>query len=250
MRGYQNKSGKYRGSSRKIAAARAALGRANQVLANRSSMSSRSYGPLANRGWYGEYSLRGRAELKYVDVRNVNVALTTAWSVVPINLLLQGSDNTQRIGRKVIMKSILFNGNVFNLATTSLNAFNGGYCRFAIIYDTQPNSVATPPLGTDIFQNDDPNSPMNLNYRDRFQVVLDVRKQVSAFAMDTTPKLIAGSPSNSFWKKYKKMNKETIYSGTGATIGSVATGALYLCVISDAAVTAFDYHTRVRFTDM
>lgn len=175
--------------------------------------------------------------------------MTTTWQLALVNGIAQGADFNQRIGRKSTMKSVIFNGNVFNLSTASLNAFNGAYTRLVIIYDTQPNSGSLP-AGTDIFATNDPNSPMNLNNRDRFQVLMDVRKQVSAFLMSATPALATGNPANAYFKKYKKCNKETIFSGTTGTIGAISTGAIYLCFVADAAVAAFDYYIRIRFTDM
>ena len=78
---------------------------------------------------------------------------------------------------------------------------------------------------------------------------MDVRKQVSAFSISATGVLATGSPYNSFYKKYRKMNKEIIFSNTGAPLINISTGAMYLYVIADAAVAAFDYYTRIRFTD-
>lgn len=174
--------------------------------------------------------------------------MTTSWQLALVNGIAQGTDFNQRIGRQSTMKSIIFNGNVFNLSTASLNAFNGGYTRLVIIYDSQPNAAL--PSGTDIFATNDPNSPMNLNNRDRFQVLMDVRKQVSAFLMSATPALTAGTPGNAYFKKYRKCNKETVFSGTLGTIANISTGAIYLAYITDAAVAAFDYYIRIRFTDM
>ena len=235
-------------SRAKAGRARAAVAKAANLLRVRGSASTGSYGPPANRGFYGAYSLRGRSELKFIDTTNQNIAMTTSWQLALVNGIAQGADFNQRIGRKSTMKSVIFNGNVFNLSTASLNAFNGAYTRLVIIYDTQPNSGSLP-AGTDIFATNDPNSPMNLNNRDRFQVLMDVRKQVSAFLMSATPALATGNPANAYFKKYKKCNKETIFSGTAGTIGSISTGAIYLCFVADAAV-AFDYYIRVRFTDM
>ena len=236
-------------SKYKAARARSAVAKAAQLLRARSSSSTSSYGPPANRGFYGAYSLRGRAELKFVDVTANNVAVTTTWQGVLINGIAQGADFNQRIGRKSQMKSILFNGNFFPTASTA-NAYQGIYMRTVIVYDTQPNS-GTFPTGTDIFASNDPNSPLNLNNRDRFQVLIDVRKQLGSFQTDATPKLVAGSPSNAYWNKYKKCNKETVFSGTAATIGSISTGSLYLFFIGDFnGVSMIDYYTRVRFTDM
>lgn len=236
-------------SKYKAARARSAVAKAAQLLRARSSSSTSSYGPPASRGFYGTYSLRGRAELKFVDVTSNNVAVTTTWQGVLINGIAQGADFNQRIGRKSQMKSILFNGNFFPTTSTA-NAYQGIYMRTVIVYDTQPNS-GTFPAGTDIFVSNDPNSPLNLNNRDRFQVLMDVRKQLGSFQTDATPKLVAGSPSNAYWNKYKKCNKETVFSGTAATIGSISTGSLYLFFIGDFnGVSMIDYYTRVRFTDM
>lgn len=233
----------------KAARARSAVNRAAALLRARTTSSTGSYGPPANRGFYGNYSLRGRAELKFLDVTATNVAVANTWTVVLINGIAQGADFNQRIGRKSQMKSILFNGNFFPVPTTS-NALQGTYMRAVIIYDAQPNSGALP-AGTDIFSTADPNSPMNLNNRDRFQVVLDVRKQIGSFSINATPALATGSPNNAYWNKYKKCNKETIFSGVTGTIGAISTGSMYLCFIGDYnGVTMIDYYTRVRFTDM
>ncbi|AJD07528.1 capsid protein [Sewage-associated circular DNA virus-18] len=240
----------YKGSSRKIAAARAAVGRANAVLASRSSMSSGSYGPPASRGFYGQYSLRGRAELKFVDATSTNAAVTTTWQGALINGIAQGADFNQRIGRKAQMKSVLFNGNFFPGTTAAENASQGVYLRVVIVYDSQPNS-GTFPGGTDFLGANDPNTPLNLNNRDRFSILIDVRKQIGSYLFNGTPALTAGSPQNAYWNKYKKCNKETIFSGTAATLGSISTGAMYIFFVGDFnGVGMIDFYTRVRYTDM
>lgn len=234
----------------KAARARSAVNRAAALLRARTTSTTGSYGPPANRGFYGQYSLRGRAELKFVDVTATNQPVTTTWQGVLINGIAQGADFNQRIGRKSQMKSILFNGNFFPGTTVSANASQGCYMRVVIIYDTQPNSGALP-SGTDIFAANDPNAPLNLNNRDRFQVLIDVRKQIGSYLFNATPALAAGSPQNSYWNKYKKCNKETVFSGVAATIGAISTGSIYLFYVGDFnGVSMIDYYTRVRFTDM
>jgi hypothetical protein len=231
-------------SKYKAARARSAVAKAAQLLRARSSSST----PYSSISPAVRSYLRG-PELKFLDSTATNVAVTTTWQGLLINGIAQGSDFNQRIGRKSTMKSILFNGNFFPTASTA-NAYQGIYMRTVIIYDTQPNS-GTFPTGTDIFVSNDPNSPLNLNNRDRFQVLLDVRKQLGSFQTDATPKLVAGSPSNAYWNKYRKCNKETIFSGTAATLASISTGSMYLFFIGDFnSVSMIDYYTRIRFTDM
>lgn len=227
--------------------ARVAVAKAANLLRGNNSTSSGGYGSSLRRSlpYRG-----GGPELKFIDTNAVNQTLTLTWNVLLINGVTQGIDYNNRVGRKSMIKSVIFNGNFFNQNTASLSAPNGAYCRAVIIYDSQPNSAATPPSGTTIFAIADANSPMNLNNRDRFQVLMDVRRQVSAFLFNGTGGLAAGNPANAYFKKYRKCNKEMIFSDVNNTLASISTGALYLCLIADATATAsIDYYTRIRFTD-
>lgn len=190
--------------------ARSAVAKAAQLLRVRTTSATGSYGPPATRGFYGSYSLRGRAELKFVDTTNTNVNVTTTWQLVLVNGVAQGTDFNQRVGRKSSIKSVLFNGNAFPPPVISANSAAGTYMRYVIIYDAQPNS-GTLPAGTDIFVNNDPNTVMNLNNRDRFKVLMDVRKQMGSYLFNAAPGLVAGSPNNAFWSKYKKCNLECYF---------------------------------------
>ena len=144
MRGVSKRT---KGTSRKIAAARIAVSRANAVLKARSAMSSGSYGPPASRGFYNLGG--GRNELKFIDSADVNKAILTGGEIFLLNGVATGTDISNRVGRKICMKSLIFNANVFNVATTA-NALQGIMIRHMIIYDSQPNSSATVPAVTDI----------------------------------------------------------------------------------------------------
>lgn len=236
-----------KGTSRKIAAARIAVSRANAVLKARSAMSPGSYGPPASRGFYNFGG--GRNELKFVDSADTNKAVAVGGEIFLLNGIATGTDITNRVGRKICMKSLIFNANIFNVATTA-NALQGIMIRHMIIYDSQPNSAATLPAVTDILAAATTLSPLNLNNRDRFKIVYDKRSQIGAFVINGAPTLVAGSPYNVFWNKYRKLNHDVIYSGVGNTIGNIGTGAMYLLVIGDfTAVAQHDYHIRIRFTD-
>lgn len=244
-RGYQNKSA--------IGVAKQALRRASVVLGRRGSanMGASYNGPPATRGFWGGYNGPRRGvlcapERKFIDLFNINQVVTNTGGITLINGIPQGMDFNQRIGRKAKLVSLVLNGNFYPSAPP-INAPQGAYCRCIIIYDTQPNSGALP-AWTDIFVQADPASPMNLNNRDRFKVIFDVRKQVAAFVNTTTT--IAGFGNNAYFNKYRALNHEMIFSGTAGTIGSISTGSMYICFISDTnSVTSFDFYTRLRFID-
>lgn len=243
-------------SRTKAGRARQAVARASKVLRARSAIATGGYGPLASRGFYGAYTLRGRNELKFTDVTLVNDPVLLTWKVNLLNGIAQGTDYNQRIGRKAQMKSVLVNGNLFPTLQNSGSSPVGCFARIVVIYDTQPNSGSLP-AGTDIFASNDTSSPMNLNNRDRFKVIYDKRMQIGSYLLTAGGALSAGSPNNVFWSKWKSCNYEIIFSGTAATIGSISTGALYLCYTCDyvggvgtpPSVVSVDWYTRVRFID-
>jgi hypothetical protein len=225
------KFGKNRPSAaRRTYAAATALRKAATVIRARASGLS---GLPRTGGFYGNYSQFRRGspntgrELKFIDTQLLNSTIATTGSVTLLNGVAQGTDFTQRIGRKTIIKSVLWNGGVYPTATTSAQ---GEIIRLLVVYDTQTNSAAAPAI-TDILATADPTAPMNLNNRDRFHVLMDKKLGMNAgvYAAGT---LTTGSPGAKYIKTYKKCHKEIIYSGTGATVGSIQTGAIWLLTIS------------------
>lgn len=163
-------------------------------------------------------------------------------SVTLLNGVATGTDITNRIGRKIAMKSLLFRMDL-QLTTSSVL---GDIIRVLVVYDCQTNAVA--PAVTDIIVGAY-NSPMNLSNRDRFKILLD--KHVTLGGADFTGAVVAGGdPVPKIIKVFKKMNLEVIFGGTAATVGSIQTGAIWLCLISQGnAITTSTLYTRVRFED-
>lgn len=123
----------------------------------------------------------------------------------------------------------------------------GDFVRVMLIWDCQSNSAA--PAVTDILTTTAYDSPINLNNRDRFKILTDKFVSMNPNTY-TTGAPTGGNPRNALLKVYKKMSMETIFSGTGATIGSIQSGSLYLLLINAVNNASFaDTYTRVRFLD-
>jgi len=90
---------------------------------------------------------KGDPELKYLQYSNPQVVLTSTGVSSLINGCVQGTDSTnQRIGRKIVMKSISVRGAVQNTVTSLNNAafFAGSDAiKVALVYDKQNDGVAT-----------------------------------------------------------------------------------------------------------
>ena len=186
--------------------------------------------PMYVRPSYGLYNAKMRGlEKKFIDTASTITNLSTTPQLILLNGVTTGTDYNTRIGREIKMTSSYLRWN----ASTTVNAF----IRVMLIYDKQPNGVA-PSAVTDILVAQSMTSPNNLNNKDRFISISD-----KVYTFDTAGVLVR------FAKKYKKLSTVCTYSGTGATVASIATGAYYLIVFSSSDTPSLTYYHRTRFVD-
>lgn len=198
------------------------------------------------RGFRGTYS-RSQVEKKYVDIAQATYACGTTGTVTTLNLTNEGTGVSQRIGRKICVKSVQVRGLLYPTdGTVSANNV-----RICLIWDKQVNGVAA--TIPELFSAATSNSYMNLDNRERFVVLMDKQFACGGFATAAT-QAFAQSPTVHTINKYKKLpaGSFTIYDGTGAGVADVNTGALYMVTIGD--VVDSDAHIfraamRVRYTD-
>ena len=139
----------YRASqSRKYAAAQK---RANMLMAKRALR-----GPLRTGGFWGP-SLRPKNEKKSVSLGIANYACNSTGSVTALNLVATGTDFTNRIGRKINIKSVFIRGWVFPEDNDTLQQM----ARVMLVWDEQPNGALA--AVTDILDTVDSSSQLNLN---------------------------------------------------------------------------------------
>lgn len=176
-------------------------------------------------------------EKKNADVatQNYNLPLTSSFgSVVLLNGIAQGVGNTERIGRRIAMKSL-------QLRYIHYSNLTAGSCRIVIFYDRQANS--TTPSSGDIIGSQTFDGIVNLVNSDRFVILMDEISENAQFDGASTP-----------GKRYIKMDLETIFSGTGSGISSVQTGAVFIMMANSAtfstgATSNATFSTRIRYTD-
>lgn len=224
--------------------------------------------PLRSGGWASRTQ-----ELKVVDNFRNDVPAPNGGTVILLNGIGQGTDYYNRIGRKVMLKSLMIKGALTVEQTgTGLAIPNASMStRLAIVYDSQTNG--TLPSYADIFQSVDSNggvtnttfSGVNLNNRDRFKILKDwtveLRPNIGQSTVAGVPtigsmSISAGQHGTKNIKWYKKLNHEMIFGDTDDSIGSIQTGSLLLVLQSDSGLTIansadpyLDMQCRIRFAD-
>jgi len=191
-----------------------------------------------------------KEELKICDTLG-EINLLAGGEMYLMNGMPEGTAVNERVGRQITVKSIELRGYFVCIASTTQRVI-----RVAVVYDRSPNGVM--PTYTDIFRPQTgalltnlslPVYPPNLNNRARFDILYDCQHTTSGGSSSTTNTY----PSPHFDIKIDAV-LGTVYMGSGALIGSIQGGALYIVFADSTEVVnprTFDVYwtTRVRYTD-
>jgi len=190
----------------------------------------------------GGWATYGRApELKFIDTSvstNLTAASLTFSAPQLLNGVAPGSGATDRIGRKLVMKSMYMRATV----RAGTGSAGSGPIRCIIFYDKQSNGAA--PAATDLLLANEFNSQNNLSNRDRFVVLSDEITEPVGTQIEQARAHVV----------YKKINLETVFNaGTAGTIADITSGSVYAMFAqsSDIITVAAQvvYRVRIRFTD-
>ena len=179
-----------------------------------------------------------RVEFKAVDT-SVNIACDTTGHVALLNGIARGDDINQRIGRKVVMRSMEVRVESYVTHNTGIDQNH----RVLIVFDRQCNATAL--TVADVLTAVDINSPRNLTNRSRFKILYDNLHHLSSTAEPGSHKVI---------DMYRRLwLPVTFNSGDDGTVSDIQTGSLYLVVVGNVAAGtsagAVGGKIRIRYTD-
>lgn len=209
----------------------------------------RANAPPATRG----YRLNA-VERKVNDIDTATYQVNTTGTFTLLALPTVGADFNQRVGRKIMLRTVYIKGRVQceNAGSLSPTATTSQQCRMIIFADLQPNGAA--PAVTDLLVSATPASQLNLNNRDRFKIYCDKEFYLDPFLIPAAGTSMYLNRSGQVLKKFKKIQLETIFSTSTGSISDITSGALYMFWIGSAPAGAntdanFIGSTRVRYTD-
>lgn len=185
------------------------------------------------------YGLQGPTDATSAEPGTAFVGITC------LNEIQQGATSYNRIGTKILMKSIQLRC-VLSVAGSNTTSAQGT-ARVCLVYDRQPNG-AYPTLST-IFSSNVSGTPafncgVNMSNRDRFVILRN--KFIPLFI---------GASSIYHLDEYVKTRLETQYRTTTGAIGDITTGALYLVAFAASSGTATSFvpfssvNARIRYYD-
>lgn len=207
------------------------------------------------------YESKTAVEKKAVDLARFNYGLNTTTSVVLLNGLTIGANAYQRIGRKVLNKSIHVRGDVswFQAGSAATD-----FMRILLVYDKQSDGAA--PTFAQVIQSVAAGGGtasgaaefFNLDNVDRFVVLRDFKYKVDTGGAGSTLVQTGGAQTECKWiiDEHVKADLPTIYSATSnaGTVADILSGGIFLLGsgLLTAANASYQYNvsTRVRFVDM
>jgi len=176
--------------------------------------------------------------MKYADQHLLGQVVTVTGTPLLLNQIAQGSDANQRIGNKIITKSVQIRLTTVNSGLTTQ------IFRVIVFVDEQANGAVV--TAAQLLENsttgpDQIISPLNMDNRLRFKIIFD--KTWSSATQTETDRV--------YYQRFKKVNIETQYNAATATVGAVTTGAIYMMMfnLDTTDPSTVDLHTRIRFTD-
>jgi len=184
-------------------------------------------------------------EEHYSDLAQATYACDTTGSVTPLNLIAEGNDNVNRLGRKALMKQVCVRG----YALPTSNAQIGAQGRVLLVWDNAANGAL--PVITDIYTAITSSSFLNVNNVARFSILAEHPFELGYF--NSTATQTAADQSIKRIDIRINLNSITEFSGTTAAIASIQNGALLLVTMgSTAAATGITatLSTRVTFVDV
>ncbi len=196
-------------------------------------------------GYYG----MGKDELKFKDTDLDDALIATAGGITDsINKIAQGTTESTRIGRKCVIKSIMWRWSI-TLPTTATAIETSDIVRVILYLDKQCNGATA--TVTDILESADFQSFNNLANKGRFRTLMDRSYNMnspSGSGRGTTDTLSYGDHviSDQF---YKKVTIPVEFDNTAGAITEIRSNNIGILLISGGGYCAFASKFRLRFSD-
>ena len=203
-------------------------------------------GKFRKSGYYGRYNRGPTQEFKFHDVTLNDITIqSTGLITASVNLIAQGTGESERIGRKCTIRGIDWRATI-NLASTTNPLLATDMVRVIMYVDKQCNGAAA--ASTDLLETADYLSHYNLANRSRFRFLYD-----RVIPLNVTAAAGNGTANDSFDRRvyFRFMKRCSIpleFNSTTGAITEIRSNNIGVFLISDRAISGFTSEIRLRFT--
>lgn len=199
-------------------------------------------GYTRNVGYYGQFTPLG-SELKFFDTTGTLAPVPAAGAILEdsVHHIVAGTGESQRVGRKVTLKS--FHARIVSNLIPSGSSSSDDGIRIIVYWDKQCNGATA--AVTDILETANYKSFNNLSNKNRFMVLADKVVDISATAADSAFFGQRGVTSN----MNIKCNLPVEFSSTTGAIAEIRSNNIGLMAITDNGLINISYTLRVRYQD-
>ncbi len=200
-------------------------------------------------GYYGINKYMGgrNMELKFHDVDLNDAVVASAGTVTPtVNIIVQGTREIDRIGRKCTIKSINWRFQMSLPPGTAVSTTNDTV-RVIMFLDKQCNGATAAVL--DIIETADFQSFNNLANKSRFRTLMDRTYTLNAsLSGDGTTVDSAEVVENDAF--YLKCDIPVEFDGVNGVITEIRSNNIGVLLISEGGLATFGSKIRLRFSDL
>ncbi len=197
----------------------------------------------------------GSPERKYEDTAISGNVPSITPTVTPALLtgIEEGTDNNQRVGRRVMLTSAQIRLSFEGIRDSGSN-HNTSIIRILLVQDTQYDAaVGAPPTLADVLDQTITSNVLVFNDLQiqgtkRFRTLWD---KIFTLYLHV-PNVVDSYPSIKIHNYYKKMRKTLFFNGVDGTAASAGKNALWLFIFKDGPADTINITgvSRVRFTDV
>lgn len=184
-------------------------------------------------------------EQKFFDSNETNFTVTQAGAVQTTTMVAgiqQGAGESQRVGRKVVVRKVLLNGDLI-LPGSATATFTEDVARIIVFWDKQTNGAAA--TVTQILASASYLSYRNLQQTGRFSILSDKKYTINAAAGNGT----STGDKRLHWKLNLKCNIPLEFSASTGAVADLTTNNIGVLAISGQGHVQCYYYWRVRYSD-
>jgi hypothetical protein len=204
---------------------------------------ARTSGRTRTAGFYGRYQPMG-GEQKFLDTTYAQTGQVSSGTITypSVNLIAQGAGESERIGRKVTLKSLLLRY-VCVLNNTTSPGSTEDVVRVIVFLDKQCNGQAA--TVTDILETANHLSFNNLANKNRFSILCDQSSD-----LNSNGAIAAGFGEVVHTRsKYLRLNHAVEFSGATGAITEIRSNNIGILVITKGNNSLWNATVRIRYSD-